>query len=137
MLAHLFHRVARVGRHLAQALRRRLAAATRPAAPTPVVGTLADLARSRPALVAENALLRQQLLLVLLTSRLRTWRQALLLVRPETVLRWHRRGFRLFWRRKSAPQSRPAPLAQATIDLIRQMARENPLWGTERIGGSC
>src|SRR6266536_1031887 len=104
MLAHLFHRVARVGRHLTQALGRRLAAAATPVAPVPVAGTLADLVRSRPALVAENAPLRQQLLilrrsvnrprctpadralLVLLASRVRAWRQALLLVQPDTLL---------------------------------------------------
>ena len=74
-------------------------------------------------------------LLVLLASRLRTWASALLIVRPETVLRWHRQGFRLFWRRTSAPRSRPSPLADATIDLIQQMARDNPLWGAERIRG--
>ncbi len=154
MLAHLFRRVARVGRHLAQALGRRLAAATTPATPVPIAGTLADLVRSRPALVAENALLRQQLLilrrtvkrpsctpadralLVLLASRLRTWRQALLIVQPETVLRWHRQGFRLFWRWKSRPTSPPTPkVAAETIALIREMTAANRLWGAERIRG--
>ena len=104
MPAPLLRRVARAGRHLAQALGRRLAAATTPVAPVPVAATLADLVRSRPALVAENALLRQQLLilrrsvkrprctptdralLVLLASRVRTWRHALLIVQPETLL---------------------------------------------------
>jgi len=51
------------------------------------------------------------------------------------VLRWHRQGFRLFWRRKSTPRTRPAPLATETIDRIKQMARDNPLWGSERIRG--
>ena len=110
--------------------------------------------RSRPALVAENALLRQQLLilrrsvkrprctptdralLVLLASRLRTWRQALLIVQPETVLRWHREGFRLFWRRKSRSTALPTPrVAAETIALIREMAAANRLWGAERIRG--
>ncbi len=154
MLAHLLHRVARVGRHLVQAFGRRLAAATTPAVPLPVVGTLADLVRSKPALVAENALLRQQLLilrrsvkrprctpadralLVLLASRLRTWRQAVLIVQPETILRWHRQGFRLLWRRKSRPTSPPTPKVTAeTIALIREMAAANRLWGAERIRG--
>src|SRR5207244_4744938 len=67
--------------------------------------------------------------------RLRTGGSALLSIRPETVLRWHRMGFRLFWRRKSAPRSRPSPLAMGTIVLVRQMARDNPLWGAERIRG--
>jgi putative transposase len=74
-------------------------------------------------------------LLLLLASRLRAWAGALPIVRPETLLRWHRQGFRLVWRRKSAPRSRPSPLTTATIDLIQQMARDNPLWGAERIRG--
>jgi transposase InsO family protein len=141
------------GRATARTLRRRLAAATRPAAAPLVAGTLADLARTKPQLVAENALLRQQLLvlrrqvgrprctwadralLVLLASRLRTWRQALLLVQPNTLLRWHRAGFRAVWRRKSRPGPGRPPLPAETVALIRQMAAENPLWGAERIRG--
>jgi putative transposase len=74
-------------------------------------------------------------LLVLLASRLRTRASALLIVQPETVLRWHRQGFRLLWRRRSAPRAQPSPLASATIDLSRQLARDTPLWGAERIRG--
>jgi putative transposase len=74
-------------------------------------------------------------LLVLLASRLRSWASALLIVRPETVLRWHRQGFRLFWRHKSAARARPSPLATDRIELITQLARDNPLWGAERIRG--
>jgi hypothetical protein len=91
------------GRATARALRRRLAAATRPAAAPLLTGTLADLARTKPQLLTENALLRQQLivlrrpvkrsrctrtdraLLVLLASRLPAWRQALLIVQPDTL----------------------------------------------------
>ena len=104
MCSRLLCRLLAAGRTAAQALRRRLAAATRPAAAPPLSGTLADLARTKPELIAENALLRQQLLvlrrqvrrprctpaaralLVLLASRLRTWRHALLLVQPDTLL---------------------------------------------------
>jgi uncharacterized protein YcbK (DUF882 family) len=104
-------------------------------------------------LVIENALLRHQLvvlrrtaarptftpldrgLLVLLASWLRTWADALLIAKPETVLRWHRQGFRLFWRRKSTAASRKPRLAEATIDLIKRMAAENRWWGAERIRG--
>lgn len=114
MLTRLFRRCAHLGRSLVRALRQRLMAATTPADPTVMTGVLSDLVRSRPALLAENAFLRQQLLilqrsvkrprctsadralLVLLASRLRAWRQALLIVQPETLLRWHRQGFRLF-----------------------------------------
>ena len=58
----------------------------------------------------------------------------MLLVRPETVLRWHRRGWRLLWRRKSKPKGRP-PLEAELIQLIQRMATENRLWGAERIRG--
>ena len=51
------------------------------------------------------------------------------------MLRWHRQGFRLVWRRKSAACARPSPLAPGTIDLIQQVARDNQLWGAERIRG--
>jgi len=59
MLARFLSRVCLSTRRLAQNLGWRLAAATMPAAPTPVVGTLADLVRSKPALIAKSALLRQ------------------------------------------------------------------------------
>src|SRR5215210_4538178 len=125
----------------------------RPPAVTHAMGTGTDLLRSRAQLLAENALLRQQLivlrrsvtrpvmtgtdwaLLVLLAGRVRTWRQALLLVQPETLLRWHRAGFRALWRRKSRPGPGRPPLPAETVGLIRRMAAENPLWGAERIRG--
>jgi transposase InsO family protein len=144
-----------LGQRLLQSLHRRLLAATAPPTTRVVVGTLADLPRSKGALIAENALLRQQLvvlqrrvtrvqctpadrvLLVVLASRVQAWRQALLIVQPETLLRWHRQGFRLFWRRKSrarTPTSRPK-VAPETITLIKEMAAANRLWGAERIRG--
>src|SRR5688500_12246201 len=63
------------------------------------------------------------------------WRQHLVLVRPETVLRWHRRGWRPFWwwRSRRAP-GRPR-LTQEVRDLIRRLSEENRLWDTERIRG--
>src|SRR4051794_38676175 len=93
----------------------------RPTAGTHAAGTGRDLLRTRAQLVAENAFLRQQLLvlrrggtrplvtpaerafLVLLAGRVRAWRQALLIVQPETLLRWHRAGFRSLWTWKSRP----------------------------------
>ena len=81
---------------------------SKPSPSSPVFGTIADLARGKPQLVAENLLLRQQLsvlkrsvkrprstradrvLLVLLASRLQNWKDALLIIKPETVLHWHR-----------------------------------------------
>ena len=64
MLARLLHRLTRTGRTALQALRRRLLAATTPSTAALIEGTLADLVRSKPELVAENALLRQQLLIL-------------------------------------------------------------------------
>jgi hypothetical protein len=58
-------------------------------------------------------------------------RGALVVVRPGTVVRWHRAGFRLFWRWRSRPGRLPIPLELRR--LIRWMAKENPLWGQERI----
>ncbi len=155
MGTRLLHRLLAAGRAAAQALRRRLLVATRPAAAPLVTGALADLVRTKPELLAENALLRQQLLilrrhvkrprctpadralLVLLVSRLPAWRPALLLVQPDTLLRWHRRLFHWSWRRKSrstAPAHRP-PRAPETVALIREMAAANRRWGAERIRG--
>jgi transposase InsO family protein len=126
-------------------------AMTRPA--PMVVGLLQDLTRSRDDLLAENALLRQQLivaarttkrptfeahergLMVLLARLVPQWRDAMLLVKPETILRWHREGFRLFWRWKSKPRNPKPNLPMDIITLIRRMAEENRLWGAERIRG--
>jgi putative transposase len=146
--------LARLRRHIRRGVATMCSQVRRWTMPCPLAAGLAtDAVRSRRDLLLENALLRQQVLilnrsvkrpaltpldrglLVLLASRLRSWASALLIVRPETVLRWHRQGFRLFWRRKSASRSRPSPLATDTIELITQMARDNPLWGAERIRG--
>ena len=135
------------------ALRKQIAASTKPRPPSLWRGGLSDLVRSKPELIAENALLRQQLivlnrsvkqlrctatdrsLLVLLASRVRAWNDALLIVKPDTLLRWHRQGFRLFWRRKSRAQSRAPRIPAATIALIQEMASNNRLWGVKRIQG--
>ena len=117
-------------------------------------GFIADLTRSRAELITENALLRQQLivasravkrpafrvhergLLVLLASLHRQWWHALLLVKPETLLRWHRKAFRLLWRHKSRSRGPREPrVAPDVIVLIHRMATENRLWGAERIRG--
>ncbi len=144
-------------RHLARrcfaAMRARVARWTRPAPLALALGAAADATRSRSDLLVENALLRHQLvvfsravkrpqltaadraLLVLLAGRLRTWAGTLVIVRPETVLRWHRQGFRLFWKRKSRAATRPPRIPRETCDLIRQMAGDNRLWGADRIRG--
>ena len=66
-----------------------------------------------------------------LLSRLFNWRDALVAVRPGTLIRWHRAGWTLFWRIKSRP-GRP-PIPRQLQALIRRMASENPSWGEERI----
>src|SRR5229473_1910439 len=63
------------------------------------------------------------------------WRSALLIVKPETVIAWHRKGFRLYWTWKSrVPNRRPA-VPQEIRDLIRRMSLANPRWGAPRIHG--
>lgn len=64
-------------------------------------------------------------------TRLCDWRSCLMVVRPETVIRWHRAGWRLLWRYKSKPGRPRIPLELR--QLIRRLAAENPLWGEERI----
>ena len=65
-------------------------------------------------------------------GRMFPWRDALVNVKPDTLIRWHRRGFRLFWRWKSKPTGRPG-LPKDLRGLIRRMAAENPIWGPKRI----
>ena len=61
---------------------------------------------------------------------------AVVIVKPETVIRWHRKGFRLFWTWRSRPRGRGRPPVPADIkNLIWRMSRENPLWGAPRIHG--
>ena len=72
---------------------------------------------------------------LLLARTVQYWKQALFIIQPETLLRWHREAFRLFWRRKSKAHSHKPKAAAETIALIREMAKENRLWGAERIRG--
>jgi putative transposase len=106
--------------------------------------------RCRSQLAAANLFLRKQLALyaerhvrarraddatritLVLLSRLIDWRAALTIVKPDTLIRWHRRGFRLLWRWKSKPRGRPR-LPVDVRRLIAAMARANLTWGEERI----
>ena len=102
---------------------------------------------SRISLATEILILRQQLLVFNCTvirpklrrrdrlfwiclSRLRKdWRDALIIIKPDTVIKWHREGFRLYRRWKSkAPIGHP-PIDKEIRELIRRISRENPLWG--------
>jgi transposase InsO family protein len=118
--------------------------------PRDLVHLLVLVSRSRRALAAENLFLRKQLalfqerklkphraddstrLLMVILGRMFSWRDALVNVKPDTFIRWHRKGFRLLWRWKSQPVGRP----RTPLDLRRligEMAAENPTWGEERI----
>jgi transposase InsO family protein len=73
---------------------------------------------------------------VILAGLWAEWRECLVFVKPETVIRWQRQGFRLFWRYKSRRKNGGRPAIDPEIrTLIRRMARENPLWGAPRIHG--
>ena len=117
-----------------------------------IVVALRALLGDRAELAAENLALRQQLSILEQRSkrpRLRNrdrvfwvwlsklwpgWRSVLVIVEPQTVVRWHQQGFRLYWRWKSRRGKPGRPQVAAEIrELIRRMSRENPLWGTPRI----
>ena len=140
---------------LCQAVKQRLRQWTKPDNHTLALNAALDITRSKSELVLENALLRQQLivlqrqtkrpkltwhdraLIVFLASKLRTWKEALIIVQPDTVLRWHRELFKHFWKRKSNPkqkQGRP-PLTDDLVALIKRVVKENLTWGAERIRG--
>jgi putative transposase len=95
------------------------------------IGVLQRGSRTRPRLRPADRLLWAWL------SRLWVdWRHALMIVKPETVITWHRKGFRLFWTRKGRLGRAGRPTVSREIrDLIRRMSRENPLWGAPRIHG--
>ena len=79
---------------------------------------------------------RDRLFWVILSRFWSNWREALIVVKPETVVRWHKKGFKLFWKFKSRRKGpgRP-PISPEIRDLVRRMAETNPLWGAPRIHG--
>jgi hypothetical protein len=119
-----------------------------------VLAVLASPFKSKLRLEAENAVLRHQLMVlrrrrhgrVRLTNhdrwffiQLYRWvpsiLQVLTIVRPDTLVRWHRAGFRSYWRWKSRPQGGRPQILKELRALIRRMSVENPLWGAPRIHG--
>jgi transposase InsO family protein len=70
-----------------------------------------------------------------MTSVFGSWKETLLVIKPETVIRWHQQSFRLFWKWKSRSEAGRPKIPQAQIDLIKQMANDNPLWGAPRVHG--
>src|SRR3981189_763679 len=119
-----------------------------------VLAVLASPFKSKSRLEAENAALRHQLIVlrrklhgrVRLTNddrwffiQLYPWLPSILpgltIIRPETLVRWHRAGFRCYWRWKSRPQGGRPQIDTELRVLIRRMSMENPLWGAPRIHG--
>jgi putative transposase len=119
-----------------------------------IIRTLFSAFQSQRALAVENLALRHQLLVLQRTARrprLRAtdralwvllsrfwagWRESLIIVQPETVIRWHREGFRLYWRWKSRSKGSGRPrISKEVRDLIRRMSETNALWGAPRIHG--
>ena len=119
-----------------------------------LLAVLASPFRSNSSLLAENAFLRHQVLVlrrkvkgrVPLTNgdrwflvQLYHWFPSILgslvVIRPETLIRWHRAGFRLYWRWKSRSRGGRPRIDAELRALIRQMSSENPLWGAPRIHG--
>jgi len=108
--------------------------------------------RCRYDLATENLALRQQLAVmkyqcprprltdtdrffwVLLSRIWSDWHASIHIVKPETVVRWHRQGFRYYWRWKSRHRGRPKADPEIR-ELIRRMCRANPLWGAPRVHG--
>jgi transposase InsO family protein len=79
---------------------------------------------------------RDRLLWVLLSRIWKDWASSLILVKPDTVVRWHRKGFRLYWARKSRQKRKGRPAITPEIrELVRKMSRANPLWGAPRVHG--
>jgi putative transposase len=107
-----------------------------------LIAFLTLILRSRTSWIAENLFLRKQLAFyqehkrkpqlltdaarwsLVLWSRLFDWRSALVIVKPDTLIGWHRKGFQRFWRCKSRP-GRP-PLQEEIREWIVRMAKENP-----------
>ena len=105
-------------------------------------------------LALQNVALRQQLVVmqrnsrkpqirnpdrlfwVLLSRLWSNWKDSLIIIKPQTVVAWHRKGFKLFWKYKSRSKNpgRP-PICKEIRDLVKKMADANPLWGAPRIHG--
>ena len=116
-------------------------------------GTLRSSVRTQRELALENLALRQQLAVwkareprprltemdrvfwVLLSRLWTSWGHSLHVVRPETVVRWHRDGFRRYWAWKSRRRAGRPAISTEVRDLIRRISQANPLWGAPRIHG--
>ena len=123
--------------------------------PVPLIGLIVYILCSRRELLLEILALRQQLTIlkarhprprltapdrvfwVMLRRFWPGWKRALVIIQPETVVAWHRAGFKLYWTRRSrhkAPAGRKC-VSKASLELIFRMVAENPSWGAPRIHG--
>jgi hypothetical protein len=119
-----------------------------------VLAVLASPFKSKLRLEAENVVLRHQLMVLRrrlqgrgrltnqdrwFLTQLYRWFPSILsvltIIRPETLVRWHRAGFRCYWRWKSRPLGGRPPIDTELRGLIRRMSMDNPLWGAPRIHG--
>ena len=122
-----------------------------------LTGSLAEVFQSHAVLLFENMALRHQILVLQRKQKKRvqftSWDRilwilfyrwwpkaldALVIVKPATVIKWHRQGFRMFWRWKSEKKKKKPghpPVSKEIQGLIRRMCQENPLWGAPRIHG--
>lgn len=149
----MFDTIVNACKNIFNRIKQKLKQWTKPTTAGIIASSLSDLLRSRADLMAENALLRQQLIvlsrqvkrpqlttgdrirLVFLARLTQFWQSALLIVQPDALLRWHRDLFRRYWKWKSKSQNRQPRIPEATIALIKQMAAENHIWGAEKIHG--
>jgi putative transposase len=109
--------------------------------------------KTRTQLILENIFLHKQLeiyqrtdpklkikrtdrvIFSLIKDLLSNWKERIFIIKPETVIKWHRTAFRIFWRWKSQHKGGRPKISREVIALIKQMANENPKWGAPRIHG--
>jgi putative transposase len=146
--------VVKIAQSIVKKVERRFRAWTEPSTDRVIGGIAADLVKSKRPVIRAKACLRQPVIvlkrhmarphlsandrgrLILLARRIHEWKTALLIVKPATLLHWHRPGVHLFWKAQSTGQARTPRLAAATIALSKPMAVDNRRWGTQRIRGA-
>lgn len=119
----------------------------------PLITFLLNLFKSKTQLQLENMFLRKQLEIYSRSNKrsvikrsdrvffslskrvLNNWKDILVIVKPETVIKWHRQGFRLFWKMKSSHKGGRISIDLEARKVIIQIAEENKSWGIPRIHG--
>ena len=90
------------------------------------------LHRSNPKLKVKRF---DRLFFGLMMDLLSNWKERMFIVKPETVIKWHRTAFKFYWRWKSKSKGGRPKVTREVINLIKQIANENPSWGAPRIHG--